>query len=171
MLFTRGRRRQVETTGHFCPQATCAYHGRLGFGNSRANGHPHGRRWRQLGCRSCNRHFLDTHGTPLHAKQVNPDKLVWAMAALAAGMGIRAVARVFETAPKTVLTWLVEAAEPLETFMRYHVHDLYAEQVQMDELFALLRAVKDGEISEARRSSVCRARRTGSGSHWTRCAS
>jgi hypothetical protein len=33
MTFTRGRRRDVETTGHFCPQATCAYHGRVGWGN------------------------------------------------------------------------------------------------------------------------------------------
>jgi hypothetical protein len=47
MTFTRGRRRQVETTGHFCPHAACAYHGWVGFGNIRANGHPTGRRWRQ----------------------------------------------------------------------------------------------------------------------------
>jgi len=42
----------------------------------------------------------------------------------------------------------VEAAEHLEAFSRYHLHDLYVEQVQMDELFALLSAVKDGEVSE-----------------------
>jgi hypothetical protein len=52
MLFTRGRRRHVDTSGHFCPQATCAYHGRVGWGNIRANGHPNGRRWRQLVCLS-----------------------------------------------------------------------------------------------------------------------
>jgi hypothetical protein len=27
MLFTRGCRRHVDTSGHFCPQAACAYHG------------------------------------------------------------------------------------------------------------------------------------------------
>lgn len=27
MTFTRGRPRQVETIGHFCPHTTCAYHG------------------------------------------------------------------------------------------------------------------------------------------------
>jgi hypothetical protein len=47
MTFPRGRRRHVDTTGHFCPQATCSYHGRVGWGNIRANGHPNGRRWRQ----------------------------------------------------------------------------------------------------------------------------
>ena len=121
MTFTRGRHRHVDTTRHFCPHTPCAYHGRVDWGNIRANGHPNGRRWRQL---------------------------VWAIAALAEGLGIRAVARVFETDPNTVLTWLVEAAKHLEAFSRYHLRDLDVEQVQMDELFALLSAVKDGEVSE-----------------------
>jgi transposase-like protein/IS1 family transposase len=149
MTFTQGRRRQVDTSGHFCPHATCSYHGRVGWGNIRANGHPNGRRWRQLLCLSCKRHFLETYGTPLHGKQVDPDKLVWAIATLAEGLGIRAVARVFESDPKTVLGWLVEAAEHLEAFSRYFLRDVDVEQVQMDELFAVLSAVKDGEVTEA----------------------
>jgi IS1 family transposase len=120
----------------------------VGWGNIRANGHPNGRRWRQLVCLGCKRHFLETHGTPLHGKQVELDKLVWAIAALAEGLGIRAVARVFETDPTTVLGWLVEVAEHLAAFSHHFVHDLDVEQVQMDELFALLSAVKDGEVSE-----------------------
>jgi transposase-like protein len=71
------------------------------------------------------------------------------VAALAEGLGIRAVARVFEVDPNTVLGWLVEAAKHLEVFSRYHLRDIDAEQVQMDELFALLSAVKDGEVTEA----------------------
>lgn len=149
MIFTRGRRRQVDTTGHFCPHATCSYHGRVDFGNIRANGHPNGRRWRQLVCLGCHGYFLETLGTPFHGKQVDPDKLVWAITALAEGLGIRAVARVFEVDPNTVLGWLVEAAEHLKAFSCYHLQDLHVEQVQMDELFALLSAVKEGEITEA----------------------
>jgi IS1 family transposase/transposase-like protein len=148
MIFTRGRRRYVDTTGHFCPDTACSYHGRVGWGNIRANGHPNSRRWRQLVCLGCKRHFLETHGTPFHGKQVEPDKLVWAIGALAEGLGIRAVAQVFETDPNTVLCWLVEAADHLEAFSRHFLHDLDVEQVQMDELFALLSAVKDGEVSE-----------------------
>jgi IS1 family transposase len=148
MIFTRGRRRQVDTTGHFCPHATCSYHGWVGLGNIHANGHPNGRRWRQLHCQSCHGYFLETHGTPFHGKQVHLDKLVWAITALAEGVGIRAVARIFETDPNTVLNWLVEAAEYLEAFSRYHLRDLYAERIQMDELFALLSAVKEGEMIE-----------------------
>src|SRR5262245_58203962 len=161
MTCTRGRHRHVDTTGHFCPQATCAYHGWVGWGNIRANGHPNDRRWRQLLCLGCHGYFLETTGTPLHGKQVEPDKLVWAIAALAEGLGIRAVARVFETDPTTVLGWLVEAADHLEACSRHFLRDLDVEQVQMDELFAWLSAVKDGDVSD--RQAITRLSRS---PHW-----
>jgi transposase-like protein len=46
----------------------------------------------------------------LHGKHVAPEMLVWAVRALAGGLGIRAVARVFEVDPNTVLAWLSEVA-------------------------------------------------------------
>jgi len=79
---------------------------------------------------------------------VAPEKLVWAVGALAAGLGIRAVARVFEVDPNTVLAWLVEVAEHAAAFSQYFLHDIRVTQVQLDELFALLSAVKAGEVSE-----------------------
>src|SRR6202007_1650196 len=41
----------------------------------------------------------------------------------------------------------VEAAEQLQAFSRHALHDVRVKQVQLDELFALLRAVKDGAVS------------------------
>jgi hypothetical protein len=73
---------------------------------------------------------------------------VWAVGALAEGLGIRAVVRVFEVDPNTVLQWLVEAADHLNAFSQYFLHDVRAAQVPLDELFALLSAVKGGESSE-----------------------
>jgi hypothetical protein len=100
-LFTcaRGRRRRVDTQQHFCPAHMCAYYGRVGLGNLRANGHPGGGPWRQLQCIACKTYFQETHGTPLHGKHVLPEMLVWTTGALAEGLGIRAVARVFEVDP------------------------------------------------------------------------
>ena len=121
----------------------------MGLGNLRANGHPNGGPWRQLHCTSCGGYFQETHGTPLHGKRVVPERLVWAVGALAEGLGIRAVARVFEVDPNTVLAWLVEVAEHAAAFSRYFLYDVRVTQVQLDELFALLSAVKDGEVSEA----------------------
>jgi IS1 family transposase len=139
----------VETSQHFCPYPDCAYQGWVGLGTLCANGHPSGAPWRQLHCSSCKGYFLETHGTPLHGKRVPVDVLVWAVGALAEGLGIRAVARVFEVDPNTVLAWLVEAADHATAFSRYFLHDVRVTQVQLDELFALLSAVKAGEVSEA----------------------
>jgi IS1 family transposase len=102
-----------------------------------------------LHCTACDGYFLETHGTLFHGKRVTPDLLVWAVGALAEGLGIRAVARVFEVDPNTVLQWLVEAAEQLQAFSQYFLHDVRVTQVQLDELYALLSAVKDGTVSEA----------------------
>src|SRR6266446_2673941 len=73
---------------------------------------------------------LETHGTPGHGKRVPLDRLVWAVGALAEGVGIRAVARVFEVDPNTVLQWLVEAAAHRRTFSPYFLHDIRVTQVQ-----------------------------------------
>jgi IS1 family transposase len=55
---------------------------------------------------------------------------------------------VFEVDPNTVLQWLVEAAEQLQAFSQYFLHDVRVTQVQLDELFALLSAVQTGEVSD-----------------------
>jgi IS1 family transposase len=146
---TRGRRRQVDTSTHFCPNPDCRYHGWVGWGNLRANGHPNGGPWRQLLCVACRRYFLETLGTIFHGKRASVDLIVRVIACLAEGLGIRGTARVFEVDPNTVLQWLVEAAEQLRAFSQHFLHDVRIRQVQLDELFALLSAVKDGEVSEA----------------------
>src|SRR5712691_7095085 len=149
IVLTRGRRRHVDTSMHFCPNPDCAYRGWVGWGNLRANGHPSGGPWRQLLCVACHRYFLETLGTLLHGKRVAVELIVRVIACLAEGVGIRGTARVFEVDPNTVLQWLVEAAEQLRAFSRYVLHDVGVRQVQLDELFALLSAVKEGTVSEA----------------------
>src|SRR5499426_3620827 len=64
------------------------------------------------------------------------------------GLGIRATARVFEVAPHTVLQWLVAAAEQLRAFSASFLCDLHMEQLQLDELYAVLRDRKAGEIND-----------------------
>jgi IS1 family transposase len=146
---TRGRRRQVDTSTHFCPNPDCAYRGWVGWGNLRANGHPSGGPWRQLLCVVCRGYFLETLGTLFHGKRTSVDLIVRVIACLAEGLGIRGTARVFEVDPNTVLQWLVEAAEQLRAFSQHFLHGIRVRQVQLDELFALLSAVKDGAVSEA----------------------
>jgi hypothetical protein len=117
------------------------------LGNIRSNGHPNGGPWRQLQCTACHTYFLETEGTPVHGMRVSAALIVRVVAALAEGLGIGAVARVFEVDPNTVLQGLVEAADQAAAFSQYVLHDARVTQVPRDELLALLRAVKVGDIS------------------------
>jgi hypothetical protein len=149
---TRGRRRTVATQHQFCPDPECSYYGWPGRGNIRANGHLGSHPWRQLQCVACQGYFQETQGTPFEGKRGSPDRLVWAVGALAEGLGLRAVARVFAVDPNTVLQWLTEAADHLQAFSRHFLQDLHVGQVQLDELFAVLSAVKAHDGSEAEAS-------------------
>jgi hypothetical protein len=100
-------------------------------------------------CVVCRRYFLETLGTLFHGKHTSAELMVRVLACLGEGLGIRGTARVFEVDPNTVLQWLVEAAEQLQAFSRHVLHDVCVRQVQLDELFALLSAVKAGAVSEA----------------------
>jgi hypothetical protein len=64
-------------------------------------------------------------------------------------LGIRAGARGFAVDPNTVLQWLIEAADQATAFSQYFLHEVHVDQVQLDALFALLSAVKAGEVSDA----------------------
>jgi IS1 family transposase len=145
---TARRPRAIDTSGHFCPHSGCAYRGWVGLRNLRANGHPSGGPWRQFQCTACKGYFLEPHGTIFHGTRVSVELMVRVLECLAEGLGIRATARVFEVDPNTVLHWLVEATEQLQAFSRYFLCDIHMHQVQLDELYAVLRDVKDGEFSE-----------------------
>ena len=145
---TNRRPREVDTSMHFCPHLGCDYRGWRGWGNLRANGHPSGGPWRQFHCTSCQGYFLETHGTIFHGKQAEVELIVRVLACLAEGLGIRATARVFEVAPNTVLHWLVEAAEHLRNFSAYFLCNVHVRQLQLDELYAILRDVKTGALSD-----------------------
>src|SRR5689334_4836773 len=149
MPLTNRRPRTVDTSQHFCPHTDCDYRGWLGLNNLRANGHPSGDPWRQLHCTACDGYFPEHHGTIVHGKRAAVEIIVRVVACLAEGLGIRATARVFEVAPNTVLQWRVEAAEHLRAFSAYFLCDLHLEQLQLDELYAVLRDLQAGEISDA----------------------
>jgi IS1 family transposase len=144
---TNRRPRTVDTSRHFCPHTDCDYRGWRGLNNLRANGHPSGGPWRQFQCTACDGYFPEHHGTIFHGKQAAVERIVHVLACLAEGLGIRATARVFEVDPNTVLQWLVEAAEQLHAFTSYFLCEVHVHQVQLDELYAVLSAVKEEQMS------------------------
>jgi transposase-like protein len=145
---THRRPRTVDTSLHFCPHLGCDYRGWLGLNNLRANGHPSGGPWRQFHCLGCNGFFPEHHGPIFHGKHAAVELIVRVLTCLAEGLGIRATARVFEVDANTVLQWLVEVAEQLRAFSHYVLCDLHVEQLQLDELYAVLRDLKAGAIND-----------------------
>jgi len=145
---THRRPRAVDTSRHFCPHAPCDYRGWVGLGNLRANGHPSGGPWRQCHCTACDGYFPEHHGTIFHGKRVAVELIVHVRAGLAEGLGIRATARVFEVDPNTVLQWLVEAAEQRKAWSASFLGNVHVHQWQLDEVYAVVRGVITGEISE-----------------------
>jgi IS1 family transposase len=79
--------------------------------------------------------------------------MVRALAAVAEGLGIRAVARVFDVDPNTVQGWVNAAASQVAAFSRYLLHDVHVHQVQFDELCAWLSASKAEQESETQASA------------------
>jgi hypothetical protein len=72
---------------------------------------------------------------------------VWAVGAVAEGLGIRTVARIFALDPNTVRHWVTEVADQAAAFSRSFLHDVQSTQVQLDEFFALLSAMKAGDVT------------------------
>jgi len=142
------RSRTVDTSQHFCPHTGCRYRGWLGLGNLRANGHPSGGPWRQFHCTACKGYFPEHHGTLFHGKQIAVELIVRVLACLAEDLGIRATARVFEINPNTVLQWLGKAVDQLQAFAHYFLCEIHVRQLQVDELYAVLKAMKAGDLSE-----------------------
>jgi IS1 family transposase len=59
------------------------------------------------------------------------------------GVNPRKVGRIFDVDKDTVLSWLMSASAHAETMLEYVIHELHLAQVQMDELYALLRDVRE----------------------------
>jgi hypothetical protein len=146
---TRGRRRQGDTSPHCCPTPAWASRGGVGWGTRRAHGHPQGGPWRQLLCVVCRGYLLEPRGPRFHGKRGAVELIVRVIACVAAGLGIRGTARGCEVAAHTVLHGLVEAAEQLRACTQHARHDVRVRQGPMDDLFALLSAVKAGDVSPA----------------------
>jgi transposase-like protein/IS1 family transposase len=138
----RGRRSEVDTRNHFCPEKSCQYYGWLERGNIISNGHPSSGRWRQLKCVACGKHFQETIGTVFYGSRVPAQDIMRAIVTLCEGVSPRKVARIFEVDKDTVFGWLVEAALHSEAVIGYMMHNLHLTQVQMDEMYALLNGMR-----------------------------
>jgi hypothetical protein len=147
--FTRGRHRTVNTHAHVCPAPAGSYPGWLGRGPIRSHGPPGGQPWRPLPCGSCHGDCSATHGTLWHGPRSSPQLLGRVIACWAEDVGSRGTARGGAIDPNTVLQWGVEAAEQRNACAAYCLHEWHGKRVQLDALYAVLRAGRGGDIRAA----------------------
>jgi len=102
---------------------------------------------------ACGGSFLETYGTLVHGKRVPAERIVYVVASLAEGLGIRAVARVFAVDPNTVLQWLVETADHL-TPQEGQIARLAADELTNREI-AVYRQVPLRGAKSAQRVPTC----------------
>jgi hypothetical protein len=91
----------------------------------------------------CVKYFQETLGTIFYGSSAPAGDIIRAIVALAESVSPRKVARIFGADKDTVLRWLVAASEHTEGVLGYVLHELHLKQVQMDELYALLRDVSE----------------------------
>jgi len=110
-----GRRRQVDTSTHFCPNPDCRYHGWSDGQSPRqwpSSGGPCG----QAAVCGLPPLLLETLGTLFHGKRVSVELIVRVIACLAEGLGIRGTRRVFRGGPQYGAAVLVEPPTSCEPF-------------------------------------------------------
>ena len=144
---TNRRPRTVDTSRHFCPHTACDYRGWLGLNNLRANGHPSGGPWRQFHCLGCNGFFRS-----ITARFFMASRQKWSCCAC-----WRAWPKDWAFGPprgslrsipiRSCTGWWTppRSSRPFRATFLCKVH---VQQVQLDELYAVLSAVKDGQMRE-----------------------
>ena len=134
-----------------------------GYGNLQANASQTWAPGPPMACTACQGYFLETHGTSLYSKRVGPRNWCgpwrrWRKGwASGCGPGVR-------SGPQYGADVGGRSHRPAPGLLAALSARRAVTQVQLDELYALLRAVRDGEVSEA--TALTRLARSLAGSGW-----
>ena len=85
-------------------------------------------------CLACRKTFVESHA--LAGMQTGLKEAVGALRMLLEGMSVRATSRLTGLDRDTILRLMVQAGEQCRAFMEANIHDVKAEQVELDEQWA-----------------------------------
>jgi len=136
---SRGRKKQIRTQGHACPNPNCRYfgitdeavHALVGNGKRGKQGHI-----QALRCQCCQTNFSSRRNTPLYHLKTQPDRVEMCLWLLAEGMDISVLVRFTGHVDATLSRWLTRAgvhSENLHTLLFVQLNLAY---LQVDELHA-----------------------------------
>ncbi len=138
----RGAPKRIATHGFACPTPTCAYyriadaqiHALVGDG-----AHGKAERIQTFRCQACRSTFSARRHTPLYRSKTSAQRVGEVLTALAEGLDVSAVVRVFGHSESTITRWLTRAGEHSARLHDHWFRNLYLPHVQLDELRTRLR--------------------------------
>ena len=137
----RGRKKSVDSTGHFCPNPDCRYHDNADpkIHALVSNGR-HGRQGiRQWVCQACGTYLSERHDTVMSNLKKHPDDVAHTLEMLNRGASQADVAAHHKHTPRTVRRWLKRVAiQSLRIHDRYF-RNLKLGNVQLDELVGFIK--------------------------------
>jgi transposase-like protein len=138
----RGRKKEIDTEGHACPNRECDYfdirdaniHALVGYGS-----HGKQERIQDFLCQACGTKVTERRDTPLYRLKTRVQRVGEVLSAWAEGLDVAASVRVFGHTEATIQRWLTRAAMHAERLHDALSHDLHLQHVQLDELKTRLR--------------------------------
>jgi transposase-like protein len=142
-----GRKKESNSEGRACPQRCCVYYGitDMRLHALVSNGWWDGKteRIRQWKCQACGCRFTDRRNTPLYRLKTASAQVAQALTAMAEGVDLSAMTRIFPFHHTTFSRWLAQAGEHGRELHEVTFRDFICEHLQLDEL--MTRVKKDGE--------------------------
>jgi len=119
----------------WCDNRACFHYREIAKGNIKVYSHAE----RRFYCHTCGRTFSFDKGTFFKTLRTDRQKLLDAVSMLVERNSLRAISRIKDCKPNSVLHWLDLAAQHLAAISDLLIHDLHLTQVQIDELYTFVK--------------------------------
>jgi len=136
---------KFANVGDFCPNKACRDYGKLQISQSKRNIKKHGlteNGTQRYYCKTCKQSFTATKGTIFYRRRTPVEEIVEVLAFLAEGVRISTLVRVKGHKEDTILDWLKEAGQHMETIESILMVNYQLERGQLDAMWLVIREKK-----------------------------
>ena len=130
---------KFANVGDFCPNKACRDYGKLQISQSKRNIKKHGlteNGTQRYYCKTCKQSFTATKGTIFYRRRTPVEEIVEVLAFLAEGVRISTLVRVKGHKEDTILDWLKEAGQHMETIEEILMTNYQLERGQLDAMWS-----------------------------------
>lgn len=130
----------MDPQSQFCPNPSCRARGKQGQGNITI----HSRKENRYHCKSCDKTFSATRGTPFYRLQTAREMVTIVITLLCHGCPIQAIVAAFGLDERTVARWFTRAGQHCQKVHEHLVQqgEVELQHVQADELWVKLVGMK-----------------------------